>query len=429
MRRLIGHLKKHRRIYAAVCVAGLLCLGIGTADHILNRKFSAWKLRPFYESELSFDVLYFGTSHVYDGLSPLVLWKEYGITSYNLGFNSGELALSYWNLKLALKEGRKPEYVVVDVFEDKGDTGVVGLSSAHRALDYFSLDALKWQAVSDLFEEEDQREELLVPLSIYHNRWKELSKDDLLPGVNETLGYQQLWGVAKPDQKIIQNRAAKKELNRTQREYLTRIAKLCKEEGIKLLFIKIPCSYRPDWQMRDNSVYELAEELGVPFINYMNEETNIDFDMDFYDVAHLNVTGAHKMTRILGAELKRMGARDRRKEAIAPVWDEMYEVYEKSNAEFLTGCTDLKTYLSALYQDAYTVEIRMLGTLEFEEDSVYGKLLSQLSGIAVIDDGYGALMRGGQKADISITVRWRDSGELIDEASFRCDTAETARRL
>ena len=39
----------------------------------------------YYEKENSLDVLFFGSSHMYTGVNPNVIWKNTGITSYNLG--------------------------------------------------------------------------------------------------------------------------------------------------------------------------------------------------------------------------------------------------------------------------------------------------------------------------------------------------------
>ena len=46
---------------------------------------------------------------------------------------------------------------------------------------------------------------------------------------------------------------------------------------------------------------QLAERLGVPFVNLLDEETGVDFAVDCYDgVGHLNPDGASKTTAWLG---------------------------------------------------------------------------------------------------------------------------------
>ena len=59
-----------------------------------------WK--EFYEQEEgTIDVLLIGASDVGRGLSPITLWENYGITSFNLGTSNQSMAFSYYVIKEA----------------------------------------------------------------------------------------------------------------------------------------------------------------------------------------------------------------------------------------------------------------------------------------------------------------------------------------
>lgn len=62
----------------------------------------------------SIEFLTLGSSHIAYGFSPLMLYKETGITSYNLGTFGQAVDVSYFLLKEALKY-QKPKNVFLDV--------------------------------------------------------------------------------------------------------------------------------------------------------------------------------------------------------------------------------------------------------------------------------------------------------------------------
>ena len=81
-------------------LAALVCC-LCMADHFMRRDDSERKYGPFFEDKNGFDVLFFGTSRVLDGITPMELWRDYGITAYNMGNNSEPLGMTKWTLDLA----------------------------------------------------------------------------------------------------------------------------------------------------------------------------------------------------------------------------------------------------------------------------------------------------------------------------------------
>ena len=54
---------------------------IGMAGKVVQRKHSTVKYSDFWELSEQIDVLFFGSSHILNGINPLFLYEEYGITS------------------------------------------------------------------------------------------------------------------------------------------------------------------------------------------------------------------------------------------------------------------------------------------------------------------------------------------------------------
>ncbi len=427
MKRLISFIQNRRFALSVLCVSLLITGSLFLSSKILMRKDSIIKYGPYYNSETEYDVLFFGTSHVYDGISPIYLYHKYGISSYNMGMNSASVADSYYGLRRVIKEGKKPHAVVIDVYETLGDdAGKALVAPTHYMNDMFPLDLEKLRAASNLFSDKTEREMILFPFSEYHNRWKEVSRNDIFPSENKNLGLQILYDVSPPDKVIIRDRELSREASPNQREYLRRIKELCDTEDIKLLYINIPYSYQPDFQKRENGVYELSEDLGVPYINYMNEASAPDFDIHFRDTGHLNIAGAHVMTDILGKELLKMGIPESSVKN-EQYWNTLYEDYNDTLLNYFKSCKDLKAYLSTLYAidpDKINVELLIGGETDILSDPIIKKLIDQLDtkGFSRFDvRNCSLIMSKGREADISVIIKDADTAKIIDRADFDYD--------
>lgn len=77
----------------------------------LENKYSYEKYKPFFDEQQQFDVLFFGSSHILTAMSPMDLWNEYGITSYNFANSNERLATTFWVMKNAFNYN-KPKMVV-----------------------------------------------------------------------------------------------------------------------------------------------------------------------------------------------------------------------------------------------------------------------------------------------------------------------------
>lgn len=191
--------------------------------------------------------------------------------------------------------------------------------------------------------------ELLLPFSLYHSRWNVLEREDFRPHANRLYGAELRYGVSIPGDEIITDAGDKKAIDEEKLFYLDRVKQIRQSNEIQLVLINIPYSYLPEWQREANSFYEYAEENRLCYVNDMNENVGIDFDIDFYDQGHLNPAGMRKMTDELGKLLNELGAKDRRNEAQAREWMEEYKEYIRYRIEMLQSVTDANIYLMSLY--------------------------------------------------------------------------------
>ena len=166
-----------KKILSVLCVLALTGGGLRISSALMINKASKEQYEQFFKAEQDFDVLFLGSSHVINGISPIDLFREYGITSYNLSMHGNYVASSYYLLKESLailkKKGRQfPKAVVLDVY---GGNEIV--FDLHNAWDSFPLSRTKAEMVRNLVSREDQAA-MLVPFFLYHNRWNELDNED-----------------------------------------------------------------------------------------------------------------------------------------------------------------------------------------------------------------------------------------------------------
>ena len=138
------------RIVKAVLFCSILVTIIAGASVLLERKESREKLTPFYERAEQTDVLLLGDSHMLSAVYPLELWRDYGITAYNLASYNNTLPVSYWLLRCAL-DVCTPKAVVVDINYINCFNRLSGSSGdVHTAFDGLPMSRTKLAALDDL---------------------------------------------------------------------------------------------------------------------------------------------------------------------------------------------------------------------------------------------------------------------------------------
>lgn len=75
-----------------------------------------FSLTAFYrEPEDSIDVIFFGSSHIFENINTGILWSDYGIASFELCGSVQPLWNTYYYMKEALKT-QTPQLMVLDIY-------------------------------------------------------------------------------------------------------------------------------------------------------------------------------------------------------------------------------------------------------------------------------------------------------------------------
>ena len=175
-------LLKHIIVYglsAAVVVGSLAALTrlvepkYDGGEYPLEGNFTA----EYYDETTDHDVLMIGDCEVYENFDPMVLWKEYGITSYIRG-NAQQLTWqSYYMLEDALRY-ETPKVVIYNV------QALTHAKPEREEYNRMTLDGMrwsksKWDAIQASMCKGEKTVEYLFPLLRYHSRMMSLGEEDL----------------------------------------------------------------------------------------------------------------------------------------------------------------------------------------------------------------------------------------------------------
>ncbi|MBP3900050.1 MAG: hypothetical protein J6D53_01125 [Blautia sp.] len=396
-----------KRILSCVIVMAMLITVLSGATEIAERKASDFKYAPFFEHAKDIDVLFLGSSHMLNAVYPMDLWNRYGITSYNFGGHSCQLAGSYWTLMNAL-DYSSPKAVVVDcMFLASQGKAADNFSYQHLSFDAFPLSITKIRTVLDLVNDktgdqttEESAEEsansgyekrtaigLLWNYSVYHTRWTELSEEDFVGESTHEYGAEARVRIVEPVS-IIDNDGKKFREDTMGMKYLRKIIEECQKRNIDvvLTYLPYPITNMLNWR-EVNTLNDIAEEYGVDYVNF-HEEDVVDFNVDCYDAnSHINVSGALKITDYFGDFLAdKYDLPDHREDPEYAYWDEDFVVYKQDKDSRLGTVKDLNTFLMLLPDRDYGFVLDIEDPRIFEDETTLDLLRNMGINVDEIDD-------------------------------------------
>ncbi len=263
------------------------------------------------EEENTVDVVFIGDSEAWAAISPLNIYEEHGFTSYNCATPGQQLFYTESILENLL-ERQKPSVVFLEA-------------------EVFFTD----QQAADLAEEYLGR---VFPLFEYHNRWKSLKARDFTGEVyysykDPNKGFNCFTG-ADPVPEVtdyMEQTDAVEHIPMLNRFVIKQIQNTCEKNGIKLVFVRVPNI--TDWSYaKHNAVEQYAAKEQLPFIDLNLELDSIDWKTDTRDQgAHLNYSGAKKVTEYLGNYIEQNGElKDHRDDPDYQSWDEALNTFKET---------------------------------------------------------------------------------------------------
>ena len=319
----VGSLKKTFALVLSILLFFLVLFG---AQNLLIPKYMDKSIEgvltaEYYADTHRNDVLIVGDCEVYENISPVTLWEEYGYPSFMRG-NAQQLIWHAWAMLADALRYETPKVVVLSVL------AMMYGEPQREEYNRMALDGLRWsrakyEAIRASVLPEESLASYFLPLLRFHDRWNELGRTDLRyyftrrkVGIAGFMMRSDVKAVPEgwePDPDLMPSY----EFGPRAWEYLDKITALCKEKNIQLVLFKAP-SLTPYWYPQwDAQIVQYAQTHGLAYLNALDkiDEIGLDYTLDTYDMGlHLNRQGAEKMARYLGGFLREHcpGLEDRR---------------------------------------------------------------------------------------------------------------------
>lgn len=262
-------------------------------------------ISEYYDNAGGNDVLFVGDCELYENISPITLWENYGITSYIRGSSQQLIWQSYYLLEEML-DYEEPKVVVFNVLSMKYN------EPQKEAYNRLTLDGMKWsthkwKAVKASMMEDENMLDYIFPILRYHSRWNELTSSDYKYIFTTKKSFHQGF-LMRADVRPVTTYPTKTPLADYQfgdnaYMYLDMMRELCEEKGIEFVLCKAP-SISPVWYDQwEAQIEDYAEKYGLDYYNFLEttEEYGLDYNTDTYDGGlHLNLSGAEKLSIYFG---------------------------------------------------------------------------------------------------------------------------------
>ena len=288
-----------------------------------------------FEKIPSVDVVFVGTSELWSGAVPLVLYEEEGITAFNLSHAYKASPTFYYEIEYIIKHN-KPKCIAMDFSSLYTNTRPQNNEDVYRTALYSIPDnKIRAKLLFDTLKI-SREPSYLFPLLRFHSMWstceadfsKEYQYDDIVP--NYMMGWEnfsdKLWDPDlekmnrqfSPDMWEVEE--ADKKISKMDQKYLGMIIDLARENDVKLIAV-IPPKYSiaaeksAEWK----STKKFFEENAIDYFDYNTYDSavscGLDWNNDFFDETHLNYKGAIKWSKILADDLSVLGFEDHRLES------------------------------------------------------------------------------------------------------------------
>ena len=363
---------KHRLLVEILVIVILITVILGAYYRAVRYKHtgSGGGFDNFYALDVPVDVMIFGSSHAACTVNNGLLWEERGVASYTLSAGNQSIDGEYFFLQEAVAK-HKPKIALIETYTFCDE--VSSLDALYRTILTSRWSERYLSYILKKAREEDyglgRTVETVLKFPIVHTRYNELERGDFYNNSFYNRGYQGS-DVASPLKQPAKTEERLPELPESTRYYMEQMVELGKKEGVELVFFTAPFRAKPEEIAAQNSVKDYCEELGVPYIGFLQDPDayGIDWETDFREYSHLNDSGADKITRALAEYLSaHYDIPDRREEPGYEDWDlhAEYLAARKDTYRLLLS-EDPENYINTLAQlhDQYTVVVSLNGNYD-----------------------------------------------------------------
>ncbi len=363
-----------RKTVSVIAIVAITLFMISKITYLLEDKSSYKNYASFMTGDSEYDVLFVGSSHVRYAFYPMELWKDHGITSYNLAGDANTLPVDYWQLRQAFKY-HVPKVVVLDAYDNTPGKIVGGWEFVHYATNVFPISLDKIRMVMDLARNPEwkdsngeltsRRWDLFFKLAEYHERWDKLivpdysSKKDFVEESEVRKGSKPLPEIVDREQKVYPE-VIDAEYDDIAKEYLEKTIDLCNEYGCKVILINTGYDCNDDAKLFADSVPEIADKYGIEYYDFTAMDL-ISFDSDLQTTGwntHVNASGGQKLTDFIGDKLAGdYHLDDHREDTSYQKWHKDFDRYQEYWDKQLVESNTLDQWLEFSYGTDYSVTI------------------------------------------------------------------------
>ena len=342
-----------KKLISIILIIAISITGIFFATKLLEPKYMSGILEgamiaEYYDDPTDHNVVFIGDCELYENISPVYLWKNFGINSYIRGSAQQLIWQSYYLAEDTLKR-EHPDAIVFNVLSMKYN------EPQNEAYNRMSIDGMKWSKskidnIKASMTEDEHFIDYVFPLLRYHSRWSDLSSEDIKYLLHRDKvsynGYYMRVDV-KPAEDVPEGKPLPDyQFGNNAYTYLDKLTKLCKDNNVQLILVKAPTLYPYWYEQWDKQIEDYAKANDLTYINFLNlqDEMGLDWSKDTYDGGlHLNLAGAEKMSEVFGNILvKDFNLPDRRGDkALEKYWNGVEARYNK---EIDRQNTNLKLY-------------------------------------------------------------------------------------
>ncbi len=305
------------------------------------------------EKENSVDVVFLGSSSTYSGIVPTVMWKDSGITAYNLSIVTGASFIDYYQLRFLLQvQTQKPKLVVFDFTRigtnAKASSSAKQENSHRKIIEAMPFWKLRYEMIFQLKKDNPGQNlfTYLFPLLRYHSRWNDVSKEDFQPSEHDAYSKGGIFRNViseKPADchpELFEADIKPKEVVDYSYGYYKKIVDLCKENGIEVAVASYPKENSENWISIFKALQNFCDENEISYYNLSTPENwaalGIDGATDFFDSGHLNARGAVKTSRAFAKQLQAdYHLPDHRDDPEYSSWDDAWNMFYANNTDVL----------------------------------------------------------------------------------------------
>lgn len=295
-KRIIGFL-------VTTCLTVGLIIGLGQfVRPVTDSDGCIASIKTFHEMpENTFEVIGYGSSHMWKGLNAMAMYENYGVGAYNYGGNWQRLNTTLLFMQDSFRT-QSPKVVLVECFKIDDileDTDVNG-EIYHTTM--FPESKEKQDYLKQCFGDDLERYlSYYVPLAAFHSNWSSLEPGNFVWNSSttdyaKTMGSElwDLYGYADfGDYRYFQQW----ELPEKSIEVLDKMVELCKKNNTEIIFYIQP--YQGQF-VYNQAMQEYAEKNDCVYLNLYEHVEEMDLKgEDYYDLGHTNTIGATKIANYL----------------------------------------------------------------------------------------------------------------------------------